>query len=55
MMIRERFSRTPYQAHGGRIEAQSHIGEGTQMSLHLQLAAENLGAHAIRTSEQDHA
>ena len=43
------------QAHGGRIEAQSHIGEGTQMSLHLQLAAENLGAHAIRTREQDHA
>jgi signal transduction histidine kinase len=31
-------ARTIVQAHGGRIDAESHIGEGTQMSLYLPLA-----------------
>jgi signal transduction histidine kinase len=56
-------AQTIVQAHGGRIEAQSHIGEGTHMSLHLPLDAEpeqsgrtaNLGAHDGRTQGRDHA
>jgi signal transduction histidine kinase len=56
-------AQTIVQAHGGRIEAESRIGEGTQMSLHLPLVAEpvqsgrtvNLGARDGRTREQDHA
>ena len=36
-------AQTIVQAHGGRIEAESHIGEGTQMSLHLPLAADESG------------
>ena len=55
-------AKTIVQAHGGRIEAESHIGEGTRMSLHLPLAAEperigrtvNLGARDGRPREQDH-
>jgi two-component system sensor histidine kinase VicK len=56
-------AQTIVQAHGGLIEAESHIGEGTRMSLHLPLAAEpvqsgrtaNLGARDGRTREQGHA
>jgi two-component system sensor histidine kinase VicK len=56
-------ARTIVQAHGGRIEAQSHVGEGTKMSLHLALETKpeqggrtaNLGARDRRTWEQDHA
>lgn len=56
-------AQTIVQAHGGRIEAESHIGEGTQMSIHLPLVAEpeqsgktvNLSARDGRTREQHHA
>jgi histidine kinase len=56
-------AQTIAQAHGGRIEVESHVGEGTKMSLHLPLAAEpdqssrtaNLGGQEGRTREQDHA
>jgi two-component system sensor histidine kinase VicK len=55
-------AQTIVQAHGGRIEAQSRIGEGTHMSLHLPLDAEpetsgrtaNLGARDGRTQGRDH-
>jgi signal transduction histidine kinase len=33
-------AQTIVQAHGGRIEAESHVGEGMKMSLHLPLAAQ---------------
>jgi signal transduction histidine kinase len=33
-------ARTIAQAHGGRIEVESHVGEGTKMWLHLPLDAE---------------
>jgi len=56
-------AKTIIQAHGGRIEAESHIGKGTQMTLYFPLAAEpvqsgktaNLGARHDRTREQGHA
>jgi two-component system sensor histidine kinase VicK len=46
-------AKTIVEAHGGRIEAESHVGKGTKMSLHLPLDAKpeqtgrtaNLGAH----------
>jgi signal transduction histidine kinase len=56
-------ARTIAQAHGGRIEVESHVGEGTKMSLHLPLDAEpkqsvrtaNRDAHDGRTQERDRA
>jgi signal transduction histidine kinase len=51
-------AQTIVQAHGGLIEAESHIGEGTRMSLHLPLAAEPVqsGRTAnLGTREQGHA
>jgi two-component system, OmpR family, sensor histidine kinase VicK len=56
-------ARTIAQAHGGRIEAESHVGEGTKMSLHLPLDGEpkqsvrtaNRDAHDGRTQERDRA
>jgi two-component system, OmpR family, sensor histidine kinase VicK len=32
-------AKTIAEAHGGRIEAESHVGEGTRMSIYLPLIA----------------
>ena len=56
-------AQTIVQAHGGLIETDSRLGEGTRMSLHLPLAAEpvqsgrtaNMGTRDGRTREQGHA
>jgi signal transduction histidine kinase len=56
-------ARTIAQAHGGHIEVESHVDEGTRMSVHLSLDAEpkqsvrtaNREAHDRRTQERDRA